>query len=438
MKKTNTWHKAKLDDVVDLRLSSVDKKTKPDERAVRLCNYLDVYKNRFIRSDMDFMLATATDREIAKCTLLAGDVVITKDSEKYDDIGVPALIRENIPNLVCGYHLAILRPIPEYIDGTYLFYAVSSLDSAVQFHSLANGVTRFGLRKDDILRVEVPLPPLPVQRNIADVLGTLDDKIELNRRIHETLEQMAQTLFRSWFVDFDPVRAKLEGRWRPGESLPGLPAELYDAFPDRLVESKLGLIPEGWQVLSLGSIANFRNGLALQKFRPVENEERLPVVKIAQLRSGQASRSEWAAASIPADCVIENGDIIFSWSGSLMVKMWSGGKAALNQHLFKVTSSEYPKWFYLNCIRKHLPDFRRIAAGKATTMGHIKREHLHSAMCAVPNVNLMQMADTVFKGLLSQTLAGSLSSDTVAMLRDTLLPKLLASDKPHWRDTEVV
>ena len=253
MREGSTWRKAKLDDVVDLRLSSVDKKSKPGEHGVRLCNYVDVYKNRFIRSDTDFMLATATDREIAKCTLLPGDVVITKDSEQYDDIGVPALIRENIPNLVCGYHLAILRPKLEFIDGTYLFYAVSSFAIAAQFHSLANGVTRFGLRKDDILRVQILLPPLSEQRAIAHILGTLDDKIESNRRMNETLEDMARALFKSWFVDFDPVRAKMEGRWLPGHSLPGLPAESYDLFPDRLVDSQLGPIPDGWQVKPLGT-----------------------------------------------------------------------------------------------------------------------------------------------------------------------------------------
>ena len=96
--------------------------------------------------------------------------------------------------------------------------------------------------------LEIPLPPLPEQRAIAHVLGTLDDKIELNRRMNETLEEMARALFKSWFVDFDPVRAKLEGRWRRNESLPGLPADLYDLSPDRLVDSELEEIPEGWEV----------------------------------------------------------------------------------------------------------------------------------------------------------------------------------------------
>ena len=253
---TAEQRKVPLDDVIDLVLSSVDKKTKDNERAVQLCNYTDVYYNSFIHASLDFMTATATDREIAKCSLFSGDVVITKDSEKYDDIGVPALVREDIPGLVCGYHLAILRPMPSKIEGNYLFYALCTSGVQHQFHSYANGVTRFGLRKADIGLVEIPLPPLPEQRAIAHILGTLDDKIELNRRMNETLEEMARALFKSWFVDFDPVRAKMEGRDT------GLPPDVADLFPDRLVESELGEIPEGWEVKALGECIDVARGLS--------------------------------------------------------------------------------------------------------------------------------------------------------------------------------
>ena len=105
---------------------------------------------------------------------------------------------------------------------------------------------------------------LAEQRAIAHVLGTLDDKIELNRRMNETLEEIARALFKSWFVDFEPVRAKMEGRWRRGESLPGLPAEHYDLFPDRLVPSELGDIPEGWEVKLLGELVELAYGKALR------------------------------------------------------------------------------------------------------------------------------------------------------------------------------
>ena len=138
----------------------------------------------------------------------------------------------------------------------FLMYALSELDIS----GYLTGSTMPKLTQGSMNRIPVPLPPLPEQRAIAHILGTLDDKIELNRRMNKTLEDMARALFKSWFVDFDPVRAKMEGRWRPGESLPGLPAEHYDLFPDRLVDSELGEIPEGWGVRPLGEVVEVVGG----------------------------------------------------------------------------------------------------------------------------------------------------------------------------------
>ena len=257
----SVWPKSSLGSLVDLRLSSVDKKTSPVERSVRLCNYTDVYKNSFIHGRLDFMDATATDREIANCALYAGDVVITKDSEKHDDIGVPALVRENVPDLVCGYHLAILRPASSDIDGSYLYYALNTRGVQQQFHACANGVTRFGLRKADIALVQIPRPPISEQRAIARVLCALDDKVEANRRMNATLEGMAQAAFKDWFVDFGPVRAKAAGCARY------LPDPLWSLFPDRLVDSEAGEIPEGWEAVPLSQAVEINPPRSLKKGR---------------------------------------------------------------------------------------------------------------------------------------------------------------------------
>ena len=301
--------KVPLNEIVDLTLSSVDKKSIADEGSVLLCNYLDVYGNSFISGNLDFMEATATEREITNCTLLAGDVVITKDSEKHDDIGVPALVREDVPGLVCGYHLAILRPRPKAIDGAYLFYALKDADAQHQFHAYANGVTRFGLRKADIGLVEIPLPPLSEQERIADILGALDDKIDLNRRMNETLEQMARALYKSWFVDFDPVRAKKNGWWQRGESLPGMPAKFYDLFPDRLVSEAVGEVPEGWVVRPLKDIATLR-GCAVS---PKEVDPETPCVGLDQIPRRSLALSEWSRADEVSSnkAVFERGDVLF-------------------------------------------------------------------------------------------------------------------------------
>ena len=133
-------------------------------------------------------------------------------------------------------------------DPRFIAYFLESLD----FSAYSDKAAVPGVNRNHLHQASVRVPPLPEQRAIAHVLGTLDDKIELSRRMNETLEAMARALFKSWFVDFEPVRAKMDGRWRRGESLPGLPAEHYDLFPDRLVASELGEVPEGWAVKALG------------------------------------------------------------------------------------------------------------------------------------------------------------------------------------------
>ena len=304
-------------------------------------------------------------------------------------------------------------------DPRFVTYLLQRLD----FSGHSDKAAVPGLNRNHIHQEPTRIPTdVGEQRAIAHILGTLDDKIELNRRMNATLGAMARALFRSWFVEFDPVRAKMEGRET------GLPKEIADLFPDRLVDSELGEIPEGWQLEALDSVADFQNGLALQKFRPSQNEIRLPVVKIAQLRAGKANSGEWASASIKPECIIEDGDVVFSWSGSLLVRTWCGGRAGLNQHLFKVTSERYPKWFYLHSILSHFPEFQRIAADKVTTMGHIRRHHLTDALCVVPPDCLITRVSGLLGGLLERRVANEVASRTLVSLRDALLPKLVSGE----------
>jgi type I restriction enzyme S subunit len=169
------------------------------------------------------------------------------------------------------------------------------------------------------------------------------------------------------------------------------------------------------------------NGLALQKFPPIGNES-LPVIKIAQLRAGNTSNADGAGTNIPAEYIVENGDVLFSWSGSLLVELWCGGRGALNQHLFKVTSEHFPKWFYFLWTRHHLLEFQSIAADKATTMGHIQRRHLSQAKVFVPSSNELKAMDSKMSLLIDKIVANNLESSILIALRDTLLPKLVAGE----------
>ena len=253
-----------------------------------------------------------------------------------------------------------------------------------------------------IANYEFELPQPEVRRAAAEVLATLDDRINNLRQSNATLEAIAAAQFKSRFVNFD-----------------GVP-------PEDMQESELGLIPKGWRVASLDAIADYLNGLALQKFPPESATEYLPVIKIAQLRAGNTSGADKASTKLKPEYIVQDGDVLFSWSGTLEVEVWTGGRGALNQHLFKVTSCEVPKWFYYFATRQHLSDFRAIAAGKATTMGHIQRGHLTAAKVAVPPPDQMTTHDVVIAPLFEQKINNALRICTLANLRDALLPCLLA------------
>ena len=299
----------------------------------------------------------------------------------------------------------------------YLEYAVLGSDIT----SYLTGAVMPKLTQGNLNRMEVFCPPREAQDAIVGVLGSLDDRITLLRETNATLEAIAQALFKSWFIDFDPVRAKMEGR-----SPEGMDEATAALFPDSLEESELGLVPRGWRVESLDKIANYLNGLALQKFPPENDTDWLPVIKIAQLRKGDTLGADQASANIKQEYIVQNGDVLFSWSGSLEVEIWCGGPGALNQHLFKVSSADYPKWFYFFWTRQHLPHFQQIAASKATTMGHIQRKHLTEAKVVVPPDEVLALAKDVFGPLLDRLINNALQAQTLGSIRDSLLPRLIS------------
>ena len=336
-----------------------------------------------------------------------------------------------------------VRLNPDECDPKFVAYQFQSEAHKVWMIQHAAGTTMPSLNEGIIRRIPITLPPLPEQKAIAHILGSLDDKIELNRKMNATLEGMAQALFKSWFVDFDPV---IDNALAAGNPIPDELADRAEVrrqaltdgtanreaakpFPANFQQSDImGWIPEGWEMRPLDQVADFKNGLALQKFRPKLGENPLPIVKIAQLQTGDATWDELASPSISPYCIIDDGDVVFSWSGSLMIDVWCGGKAALNQHLFKVTSNDFSKWFYFKWSRQHLNNFQKIAADKAVTMGHIKRSHLSEALCVVPCKDLIKIGSDHFDPILERIIRNRLHSRCLTRLRDTLLPKLISGE----------
>lgn len=186
-------------------------------------------------------------------------------------------------------------------------------------------------------------------------------------------------------------------------------------------------VPEGWSESSLLGIADYLNGLAMQKFRPSDDEQGLPVLKIKELRQGSCdANSELCSPSIKPEYIVHDGDVIFSWSGSLLVDFWCGGTCGLNQHLFKVTSNKYDKWFHFAWTNHHLHKFSAIAADMATTMGHIKREELAKAEVLIPSQSDYDRIGGLLAPLYDLIIANRIENRKLASLRDELLPQLMS------------
>lgn len=284
----------------------------------------------------------------------------------------------------------VFRAIDGVSDADFLYYLICSplvRDPAIK--SMVGSSGRQRVQTDVVANLGIELPPLEEQRKIGELLKTFDDKIKLNNEINNNLEQQALAIFANEFLSLDTI-------------------------------------PEGWKQASLIDIADYLNGLAMQKYRPTADEIGIPVLKIKELRQGCCDdNSELCSPSIKSDYIIHDGDVIFSWSGSLLVDIWCGGICGLNQHLFKVTSSKYDKWFYYAWTKHHLDRFVTVAADKATTMGHIKRDELAKAEVLIPNETDYNRIGDLLQPIYEMIISNRIENKKLAATRDTLLPKLM-------------
>lgn len=329
-----------------------------------------------------------------------GDIIYARRG----DIEKCAYVTTNEEKWLCGTGCLKIRCKNE-VNSRFIAYLLSTAECKKWITGNAVGTTMLNLSKGILSNLPLIIPSLVDQRRIASVLSSLDRKIELNNKINADLEEMAQAIFKNWFVDFEPFK---DGKF---------------------VNSELGMIPEGWKVGTLTEIASYMNGLAMQKYPPENIEDSLPVLKIKELGQGFCGTdSDRCSCNIKDECKIHNGDVIFSWSGTLLVDVWCGGDCGLNQHLFKVTSNDYPKWFYYYWTKHHLQEFIHIAKDKAVTMGHIKRGHLEEALVAIPDNDSMEKAHKLFEPILSKMISLRLENSRLSLLRDTLLPRFMSGE----------
>jgi type I restriction enzyme S subunit len=336
-----------------------------------------------------------------------------------------------VPELVTvDSHVTIVRPDPKMINPNYLGFVVRLFEHEIE--ALGEGSTgQTELSRKRLADFIVPVAPDTEQRAIAHILGTLDDKIELNRKMNETLEAMARALFKSWFVDFDPVRAKADVGAR--RAVP-LPKHIADLFPDSFEDSEMGEIPKGWTPLPLYSTATFINGAAYKSEDFCNLDEGIPVIKIAELKEGISAQTRYSQRIMDISHRIDTGDLLYSWSGSpdtsLDTFLWASGPGLLNQHIFKVVVPDKSQKRIVYYLLKYLrPVLVEIARNKQTTgLGHVTVADLKRLLVCWPSSSILSAFDWQVAPIFDRAFDNILESRTLTTLRDTLLPKLISGE----------
>ena len=326
-----------------------------------------------------------------------------------DSIARCTIVPEEILPARVNQHVSIIR-CKNTEQSKYVMYYLQYIKKYLLQISKVGG-TRNALTKEAIGKL--PIKISDDCNKISKILDNIDQKIHTNNQINQELEAMAKTLYDYWFVQFD---------------FPDQNAKPYKSSGGKMVyhpELKRE-IPEGWGVDSLWNIANFYNGLAMQKYRPDTNEDDyLPVIKIREMMNGFSKDTERARLDIPSEAVVDRGDILFSWSATLEVIIWGKEKGALNQHIFKVTSDTYPKSFIYFELKSYLNVFKAIAELRKTTMGHITQDHLKQAKIVVPPIELISKLDAKLQPIMLKQQILENQNQELTQLRDWLLPMLM-------------
>ena len=315
------------------------------------------------------------------------------------------------PKTIYHYHIWKVEPNKGLVSKSFLYYFLNYQTKG--FMGSTHGSTMIHITKENMENFEVLLPSLLEQKKIASVLSALDDKIALNQQINRNLEELARLIYDYWFVQFDfPDKNGKPYKTSGGKMV----------YHDQLKRE----IPAGWEVGNLYAVAEYINGLACQNNRPQKGEKALPVIKIREMSDGITPDTEEVSENIPSKYIVENGDILFSWSATLMVMIWAGGKGGLNQHIFKVAPKDrFPKSFVYQLLSDYVVNFQQIALSRKTTMGHITSDHISLSRVVLPPENVLKQYAEKIDPIIEKNVRNQIEYRKLTALRDKLLPLLM-------------
>lgn len=411
---------------------------------IPLIRVADVKDGKVIKKP-DFTISKDVHNEYKRTELNGSELLITLVGNPGDCvIATPEMVGWNVARA-----LAVLRLKNPEIRG-WLRYILLSAPAKHLIDSRLNTTVQKTLNLKDIKELGIPIAPDKETSSITSIIEAVENKIELNRQMNATLEAMAQALFKSWFVDFDPVmdnalaagnpipdelQAKAAARLALGEARKALPSEIQALFPKAFVLSEeMGWIPEGWEYQSLYEMANYINGAAFKEKDFAVSEVALPIVKIAEIKSGITSQTKFSEQQYDPKYLINNGSILLSWSGnpdtSIDTFIWTGGLGWLNQHIFNVLlKAPQDKYFVYYQLRELKPVFADLARDKQTTgLGHFTIKDMKKLAVLKPDSQLLKAFNELIGVYFERSYSNLLEIQALARLRDTLLPKLLSGE----------
>mgnify|MGYP000837218925 CR=1 FL=1 len=385
------WTELPLGKIIDLVIDYRGKTPKKlggdwSNTGYRALSARNIKTGRIVQTDTIRYVDESLYQKWMKDEVRRGDILITSEAP-FGQI----FYWDSDEKIVLSQRLFCIRVNPKY-DARFIYYYMTTSAFQGELAGRSTGTTVIGLRQPELMKCIIHIPSGENQHRIASILASIDAKISSNQKINDNLYAQAKAIFEDHFINLDAI-------------------------------------PDGWRKGNLLDIANYLNGLAMQKFRPNVNEVGIPVLKIKELRQGSCDESsELCSPNIKPEYIIRDGDVVFSWSGSLLVDIWCGGTCGLNQHLFKVSSEVYGKWFYFLWTTHHLDRFVAIAADKATTMGHIKREELAKAEVLIPSDGDYNEIDSIMRPIFELIISNRIETRKLASLRDELLPKLMSGE----------
>jgi Restriction endonuclease S subunits len=379
------------------------------EAGVNYVKSESITRTKYLDNTLFEHITEETHRKLKRSQLEEDDLLFSIAGAYLGKIG--KVRKEDLP-LNTNQAVGIVRLKKNLVDVDYVYYYFSQEKVNHYINILSSQSGQPNLNLELLGNLEFVNRDLFEQQKIGMLLSLLDDKIENNKKINGELESMTKTIYDYWFLQFE---------------FPNEDGKPYKSSGGKMVwnEELKKEIPVGWKVGNLYEIAEFINGLACQKYRPVNHDKKIPVIKIKEMHEGISESTEYVKEDIPEKNIINDGDILFSWSATLETMIWSGGKGGLNQHIFKIIPRGYAKYYVYMQLSAYIVNFIHMAEARKTTMGHITTDHLQQSRIAIPPKKIVDMYDERTQDFFDKIICNNKQNRELVFLRDFLLPLLM-------------